>query len=381
MNFLFINSIQMWGGAEVWLMDIMHGLEKRGHRTTLICRPGTILEKNALAEGFDVVPVKMRSDFDPFVIWKVAQIIRQRDIHVLSTNMDKELRFGGVAAKLAGVKAVVPSREVDYPLKNKWRYRFTYNVLADKIIANSQSTKNTLLKNAPWLDPQRIEVVYKGIDPKPYLTFPEEGQKIREEFGIPRDVPLIGFVGQIIERKGIPDILESIPIVLQQNPETRFLFAGEGELTTFLIQTIRDYGVEDRVLYTGFRKDIPAIMKAIDLLLLPSTVEGFGYVLVEAMAAAKPVVATHVSSIPEIVEDGKTGILIDVHQPRQLAQAILSLLNDSARSKKLGENGRKRVLERFTLKTMIDQFEIALLDAVFRKTTRPDAGPRFLQSH
>ena len=367
MNFLFINSIKMWGGAEVWLMDIMHGLEKRGHHTTLICRPGTILEKNARAEGFDVTAIKMRSDFDPIVIAKVFKILRRKNIHAVLTNMDKELRFGGVAARLAGIKAVIPSREVDYPLKNKLRYRFTYNTLADKIIANSHSTKNTLLKNAPWLDPRRIEVVYKGIDPEPYLTFPEEGQKIREEFGIPHGVPLVGFVGQIIERKGIPDIMESIPLVLQREPNTYFLFTGTGILSDFLIKKIRELRLEHRVIYTGFRKDIPAIMKAVDLLLLPSIVEGFGYVLIEAMAAAKPVVATNVSSIPEIVTDGETGILIDVHQPQEIAHAILSLIMDKTLSQKLGENGRKRVLEKFTMETMIDHFEMIIFGVIFQK--------------
>ena len=181
---LFINSIQMWGGAEVWLMDVMHGLARRGHVTALACRPGTILEKNARAQGLDVIPVAMRSDFDPVVVGKMARLLRARRIDVVSTNMDKELRFGGLAARLAGRVAVVPSREVDYPLKNRLRYRFTYNRLADHILANSVATKRSLLMNAPWLSPDRIEVIYKGIDPAPYLGDVAEGVALRRELGI-----------------------------------------------------------------------------------------------------------------------------------------------------------------------------------------------------
>lgn len=367
LHVLFINSIQMWGGAEVWLMDVMHGLTRRGHRTSLACRPGTILEKNARAVGCDVIPVAMRSDFDPAVVARIVRLLRSRHVDVISTNMDKELRFGGLAARLTGGIAVVPSREVDYPLKNKLRYRFTYNALADHILANSVSTKRSLLMNAPWLSPDRIEVIYKGIDPEPYLTNPDEGLALRDELGIARDAPVVGFVGQIIERKGIPDLVWSIPRVVEKVPGVRFLFAGEGKLTEFLLAKARELGVSDHVVHAGFRKDIPAVMKALDLLVLPSVVEGFGYVLVEAMAAARPVVATNVSSIPEIVQNDESGILVDVHNPDQLAAAMVVVLESRDRGREMGERGRHIMLEKFTLERMVDRIEAAFLAARARK--------------
>ena len=361
LELLFLNSIQMWGGAEVWLMDVMHGLEQRGHSVSLVCRPNTLLEKNAKAQGFRVFPVKMKGDFDPVTIFQIYEIIKKNRIQVLSTNMDKELRLAGIAAKLAGNVKVVPSREVDYPLKNKLRYRFTYNFLADYVLANSNSTKQTLLKEAPWLDSNRIEVVYKGVDPGPYLENADEGLRFRESLGISKESPVIGFVGQIIERKGIPDIIKSIPLVLEKLPNARFLFAGEGILADFLNSEIKKNGWENSVTNLGFCKEIPALMKALDVLLLPSIVEGFGYVLVEAMLAAKPVVATNVSSIPEIVEDNKTGILIPVHAPQQLADSIVKILSDDKVLKNMGENGKQRALHNFTLKSMLDHIESVFL--------------------
>lgn len=366
---LFINSIQMWGGAEVWLMDTMRGLERRGHSVTLACRPGTILETNAKANGFDVVPVRMRSDFDPVVVGEVLRLIRRKRIQLVCTNMDKELRFGGLAARIARGVAVVPSREVDYPLKNKLRYRFTYNVLADRVLANSESTRRTLLQSAPWLQRKRVEVVYKGIDPAPYLDHPEEGDALRRELGIDPGAPLVGFVGQIIERKGIPDIVACMPAVIERVPGVRFLFAGEGKLLEFLKTRTRELGVDSHVIAAGFRGDVPAVMKAIDMLLLPSIVEGFGYVLVEAMAAGKAVVATRVSSIPEIVSHDETGLLVDVARPDQLANAIVSLLEDPPRRLAMGRRGRERVLANFTLERMLDRIE-----TVFASEVRAKAG-------
>ncbi len=370
MRVLFLNSIQMWGGAEVWLMEVMHGLQRRGHEVTLVCRPGTILEKNAKAEGFEVVPISMRSDFDLLVIGKVFQLLRRKQIQVICTNMDKELRFGGLAAKLAGGVAVIPSREVDYPLKNKLRYRFTYNFLADHILANSFATKRTLLQDAPWLEAGRIEVAYKGIDPQPYLERPEEGAALRRELGISPELPVAGFVGQIIERKGIPDLVASIPLVTRQLPQVKFLFVGEGILQEFLLAKARELGVAERVIFTGFRRDIPAVMKAIDVLLLPSIVEGFGYVLIEAMAAAKPVVATNVSSIPEIVRHGETGLLVEVHAPQQLAQALVTILKDERLRQSMGEKGRELVLEKFTRDRMLAQIETIFMSCVQAKLSK-----------
>ncbi len=342
-------------------MDVMHGLQARGHQVTLVCRPGTILEKNATSEGFEVFALHMRSDFDPVVIWKIMRVLHRKQIQVICTNMDKELRCGGVAAKLAGNVAVIPSREVDYPLKNKLRYRFTYNFLSDYILANSHSTRKTLLQNAPWLDPNKIAVVYKGIDPRPYLDELEQGAGLRRELNLTPATPLVGFVGQIIERKGIRDIVQCIPIVAQQLPQVKFLFVGEGALQDFLAAKTRELGVTTQTIFTGFRKDIPAVMKAIEVLLLPSSVEGFGYVLIEAMAAARPVVATNVSSIPEIVQHGATGLLVEVHRPQQLAQAILRILQDENLKRSMGQKGRALMLEKFTLARMVSQIEAIFL--------------------
>jgi glycosyltransferase involved in cell wall biosynthesis len=178
-------------------------------------------------------------------------------------------------------------------------------------------------------------------------------------------------VGQIIERKGIPDIIDSIPLVAQQIPNVRFLFAGEGKLAQFLLDRARELKIEDHVVYAGFRSDVVRVMKAIDVLVLASVTEGFGYVLVEAMAAGKPVVATRVSSIPEIVRDGETGFLVDVHRPDQLASSLITILTNPSLAARMGQRGRQVVLDNFTLDRMLDRTE-----AVFAGRVRARRGLR-----
>jgi glycosyltransferase involved in cell wall biosynthesis len=143
--------------------------------------------------------------------------------------------------------------------------------------------------------------------------------------------------------------------------------AGEGKLADVVAGTARDAGFADRVIMAGYRDDVPALMHALDVLVLPSIVEGFGYVLVEAMAAGKPVVATRASSIPEIVRDGETGLLVDTHAPEMLAGALIEMLDDPGRARAMGQRGREVMLETFTLEKMIDRTEAAFRSQVARK--------------
>ncbi len=353
----------MWGGGEVWLMDMMSGLQNRGHSVSLLCRPGTELAENAILKGFDVHPMRIAGDFDPFVIRNARRLMAEKKIDVICTNMDKDLRFAGIAAKLAHVKGIVPSREIDYPLKNKISYRVAYNFLATRIIVNSEATRQTTLKNAPWLDPRRLRVIYKGIDISKYDT-PSGNAGRRREFGIEDGAPIVTFVGQLDERKGIRYLLEAWGIVSRKFSSAKLLMAGAGPMKTQIEEFRRLRDLQSSIILAGFRKDVPDILLQSSMLVLPSLWEGFGYVLVEAMAAGLPVVATRTSSIPEIVVDKETGLLVSPGNYEELADSILHLLSHADDAKAMGKMGRKIAEEKFTINRMIDEFE-----TVFREET------------
>ncbi len=355
MNILFISSIQMWGGGEVWLMDMMRELKQRGHSVSLICRPGTELAGRAKDKGFDVVTMRIGGDFDPLVIWNARGVMKEKKIDVICTNMDKDLRFGGIAAKLAGVRGIVPSREIDYPLKNRLRYRMAYNYLATTIVVNSFATRRTVTLSAPWLDENRLRVIYKGIDFTPYQRIP--ASSIRKEFDIDRDAPIVAFVGQLDERKGIVHLLQAWRLVHESYPAAVLLMAGTGPMKSWIEHFTTEHALSGSVILAGFRDDIPSVLLQCSMLVLPSLWEGFGYVLVEAMAAGLPTVATATSSIPEIVEDGRTGILVEPKNSLSLSAAIGRLLGDPALQKNYGEAGRKAAQERFSIDRMITEFE------------------------
>ena len=269
--------------------------------------------------------------------------------------MDKELRFSGIAARLAGIRKIFPRRGIDYPLKNRIQYRFTYNHLANAIIANSYATKSALLRNAPWLHENRIKVIYNGINPEKYRGSPQID--LRKELQISHSAMIVAFVGQLDERKGIQTLLMSMKRVHESVPGAVLVLVGEGPLYEYINEYVKSPDLEDVIRMTGFRSDIPEILKNIDLLVLPSLWEGFGLVLIEAMAASKACITTQISSMPEIVQNGETGLIVPVNNPKELANAIIKMLTDKRQLKLYGENGRQRVLKMFTLSRMIDELE------------------------
>jgi hypothetical protein len=199
MRILFINSIQMFGGGEVWMLRALREFQARGHQVWLCCRPCAEVGKRAMEQGIPVKTLSFFGDFDPVTIARLTWFMKRERIDVVLTNMDKELRLGGIAAKIAGVPAVIPRRGIDYPLKNRWRYRFAYNVLATRIIANSAATKQALLRHAPWLDSERIEVIYNGIDMKPFLQ--SKTRNLRSRWGVLKDAPCSDLSANLISAK------------------------------------------------------------------------------------------------------------------------------------------------------------------------------------
>ncbi len=354
----------MFGGGEVWMLRTLDGLKKRGHQVFLLCRPQTELARRAGKMGVRVLTIRIRGDFDPLTIRQTARLLMRHKIDLILTNMDKELRFAGLAAKLTGGTVVIPRRGIDYPLKNKIQYRLSYNHLADHVLANSRATKQALLRNSPWLDAGRISVIYNGIDPGPFAGPPARNR--RRELGIPPDDAVIGFAGQLDERKGISCLLEAFTILSAEH-SVRLLLAGEGPMGPDIRQFAENNGLSSRIYLLGFEDNIADLFKNLDVFVLPSLWEGFGIVLIEAMAAQKPVVTTDVSSMPEIVKHQETGYVVPVNNAPALAGALLHIIRQPDLARRFGENGRRRVLDLFTIDKMLDDLENLFLTQMEKK--------------
>jgi len=355
MRILFANTIQMFGGGEIWMLRTLSGLRRRGHRVFLLSRPGVELQRRAQQMGIPCYAMRVRGDFGPLSILRAFRLLRRLRIDAVLTNMDKELRLIGTAARLAGPVVVLPRRGIDFPLKDRLHYRLSYTRLAHGVIANSNATAKALRRNAPWLDPGNIHVIYNGIDPVPFSR--ARPLPLRERLKLRPGARILGFAGQLDERKGLIPLVNAFALSAREQPRAHLVLAGTGPLRGEIVESARRLGIVERIHLLGFLPQIEPFMAALDALILPSLWEGFGLVLIEAMAAGIPAITTAVSSMPEIVLDGRTGRVVPPGDEKAMARAIVELLSDRGKAALWGQQGRERVLSHFTLDRMLDQLE------------------------
>lgn len=351
----FVNSLRGYGGAEVWMLDAASGLAARGRPVCLVAQPGSALLARARAAGLPAEGVPIRCDGAPWTLARLARVLRRRAAGAVVCNLTKDLKAAGVAARLCGVPVVLASRESDFPLKSRLHYRWYFGRVASGVLVNSRATRATVLASAPWLRPERVHLLYKGVDTARFRPRPAP-----EDAGARG--PTVGFAGQLIERKGLRTLMAAWSL-LAARPEgaPRLLVAGEGPLAGELERWRAGLPRPERVERRGFVENMADFYAELDLLVLPSRAEGFGLVAAEALACGVPVVATAVSSLPEIVVDGQTGVLVPVDDPPRLAAAVSGLLAAPRLARRLGAAGRARVESRFSRQRSLDRLE-ALLD-------------------
>jgi glycosyltransferase involved in cell wall biosynthesis len=226
----------------------------------------------------------------------------------------------------------------------------------DKIITNSHAVGSIFSQNG------KKETVHNGID-LAHFDSEVDGGKIRSEFKVSKDTKLIGTVGHLAPLKGFEELIEATTKVTREGFNIKLAIVGEAIYPNSqiykqnLLSLVYSKGLKDKIIFTGYRENIPELLASFDLFVLPSRSEGFGRVNLEAMAMGKPVVSTNVGGIPEVVLDGVTGILVAPGNPKDLAHGILRMLSDSHLRESMGQEGRRRVEEHFTLQAHVQRIE------------------------
>ena len=233
------------------------------------------------------------------------------------------------------------------------------NFLASKVIAVSHGEKRLLIKRGARGG--KISVVYNGIDLSPYKKSKDQGY-LESELDIQEDLPIVGTVARLTPVKGLIYLLRSIPSVLASFPNTRFMIVGGGFLQNSLEEEANKLEIKKNVLFTGSRQDVPSLLKFFDIFVLPSLKEGLPFAIIEAMATSIPVIATEVKGNREVVKDGISGILVPSKNPQDLAKAIINLLQDKEKAKRMGNAGFSRAELNFSSEKFIQNLEDVMED-------------------
>lgn len=338
------------------LVNIVRKLDKRRFHSVVgyIYGAGTLAAEIKRA-GVKVVDLSRKGKIDPWLMIKLFLLIRKEKIKIVHTHLVHASIVGRIAAKLAGIKTVLTTRHYAYERKEQtliyWLERKTA-CLNEVTIAISNAVRNYLLNNEEY-KPQKVVVIHNAIDLDLFDSCSGEPMlRTGENF-------LIGTVGRLHPQKGYDTLLKSMPQVIEKFPHVKLMIIGNGFQKEYLERFCSNLGISEQVTFLGRKTpaEVIGFLRNIDLFVLASNWEGFGIVVLEAMAEAKPVIATNVEGLPEVVEDGQTGFLVSPVQPIELANRIIELLNDRGLSKRMGIKGRERVEAMFSLNSMISKLE------------------------
>ena len=353
---LHLNTEAGWRGGEAQTLRLAAGLRDRGLRCLIVGVPGGELVRRASAVGLEVVPIPMRGELDLVAARALARILREERVDLLHAHTAHAVTLGTLAGLATGGRpAAVASRRLSFPLRRAFLGRLKYSFRIDRVIAVSEAIRRLLLRQG--LDPARVATVHSGIDPGRFAAGDRRRfrDSLRPVLGAEADGAfLIGTAGHLAAHKGIDLFLAAAAGAAPELPEARFVVVGRGEGEPAMKRDVERLGLRGRVVYAGFRDDMPDVFAGLDLFVLASTSgEGSPAVLKEAMAAGTPVVATALDGIDEIVEDARHGLLVPPGNAPALARAMVLLARDRALRSGYAAAAKERVLE-FTADRMVE---------------------------
>lgn len=349
-----------FGGGERGFAQLAAGLKDR-HEILFACQPGGPLGERLRELGVAIRPLDFRRQVSPARIFRLLAILREEGIelvHSMGARADFSAR---IAARLAGTPVVVSTIAMfvagyDIPRGKRLLYRAAIRWserLCDGFIAVSEAVKHTLVEDH-GIPRGKVVRIYSGVEPEILGAEGQDGVRLKRELGLDPQAPLVGTIGRLVYQKAHDVFLHAASLVVRSVPDAQFLIVGEGPLRSSLERLVAQLRLQT-CRFAGFRADIPSVLSIMDVFALPSILEGLPRVLLEALALARPVVATRIDGVTEVLQHGVTGLLVPPGEPTALAGAIVSLLRDQALASRLGLAGRKLVEERFTVSRAVDE--------------------------
>lgn len=360
------------GGAPKNTLLTVAGLDKTRYAVTLVSGPSYDPEENLedMTAGagvrliiFPELTREIRPLAELKAVWRLVRHMLKNRYHIVHTHTSKP----GVVGRLAAIIALTP---ILIHASHGHIYTGFYGpfmravlLIIDRLLTLGTDVVITLtrrgrdeqhaLKIAPW---HKFRVVPSGVDLARFKNASVDRQAKAAELGVASGGPLLGMVAELLERKGHTYLVQAMASVAKRFPTARLLLIGQGPLEATLRRQIASLGLEKHIILTGHREDVPEILKMLDVFVLPSINEGMGRVIVEAMAAGLPVAASNLMGIPELVEDGVTGLLTRPAEASDIAEKIIRLLEDPEAARQMGLAGQEKVFPAYDQSVMVQAY-------------------------
>jgi len=366
LRLLFVIDNLQFGGGERVFSQIINGLPPDKYKIFLASCPGEELHQAIQNHQVQFFPTDFSKKLNFSLIPRLSEIIKKNEIEIVHGQGARAEFYARLASRLACKSKYVstiampiegfdvgPIREKIYSFFDRFSQKFVDRFLVVSDVLRDKMTKGH------GIPAEKVIRIYNGIEVDHYFPEGQNGsrKKIRNEFNIGGDTLFIGAIGRLVWQKGFEHLVQAMPKVINKFPQTKVLIIGGGPLRDDLEALAQKLKIEKHIIFANFRKDVKEILSALDILIVPSLLEGFPMVTLEGMAMAKPIIATAIDGIREQIIDSKSGILIPPRDPDAITDAIIRLREDKNFAQNLGLEARLRVEEHFTVEKMVAETE------------------------
>jgi glycosyltransferase involved in cell wall biosynthesis len=358
---LHITKITGLSGSEKHLLFTLPALSQEKYAVSLLLLVEPRDRKKHFEETFRKKGIRtfvfpIYSDFDLSLIYRLYKFIRKNKFTLVHTHLIHADLYGLVAAKIARVPLCISTRHNDDPFRKNFLIKF-FNQITSRWL-HSLITISDYLKNfeekETKMSAYKITTIHYGIT----LNETENnGNNLKKIYHVPKKNVVLGIISRLVPQKGHQFLLTSFREVVKRFSHLTLFIVGDGYLRKDLEKLAEKLGIESKVIFTGYQKNVDSFIKIFDIFVHPSLWEGFGLIFLEVMKWGKPIIATHVSAIPEIIINGKTGILVPPKDSAQLAEAIIKLVVNKNLREKMGRAGYERLKTHFTLRKTVQKTE------------------------
>jgi glycosyltransferase involved in cell wall biosynthesis len=344
-----------FGGQERRILRELEGLDPARFRGLLACQPGARLGEVTEARGMPTIRLKMRSPYDPLAFARILRLLRRERVDIVHAHSSRDAWLAGAAGKMLGIP-VFRTRH----LLTRIGGPFVYARLTDRVLTVSEGVRQYLI--SAGVPGDRIIAVPTGIDLKRFDPARTDLVDMREHFHVPREAFVIGIIAVLRKAKGHRFLLQALKILAPEFPRMKLLIAGTGPQERNIRTLIKELGLEERVQMLGHVDDIPSLLTALDVFVLPAQEEALGTALVEATAMGVPVIATRIGGIPEVL--GEAGLLFASEDVEALVTHLRTLIASPELAARMRAQGRARARELYDENLMVRRTEKLYLDAV-----------------